>query len=238
MMVQSCRIDVERYKAILFDMDGVITDTMKFHYEAYRQAFEPLGISLTPLDVYLTEGMPSLEVGRSLVKKYGISIGDEQVREAVEHKRELYRKLAAGHIQMYPGVKNTIDLLRDNGIKLALVSGSNLVSVTKVIAEINMEGRFDAIVAGSETERGKPYPDPYIKAMSMLGIPGENSVVIENAPLGIKSAKAAGVDYVIAVTTTLPEPYLREADDIMPSFTDIEDCLARRFKEAQKKPHR
>ncbi len=153
----------------------------------------------------------------------------------VEQKRELYRKLAAGHIQMYPGVKNTMDLLRDNGIKLALVSGSNRISVTKVLDEIGMTGKFDAVVTGADTERGKPYPDPYLKRMNMLGIPGENSVVVENAPLGIKSAKAAGVDYVIAVTTTLPESYLREADDIMPSFTDIEDCLARRFKEAQKK---
>jgi beta-phosphoglucomutase len=235
MMVQSCRIDVERYKAILFDMDGVITDTMKFHYEAYRQAFEPLGISLTPLDVYLSEGMPSLEVGKVFVKKYDISIGEEQLKNVIEQKRELYRKLAAGHVQMYPGVKNTIDLLRDNGIKLALVSGSNRISVMKVLDEIGMAGKFDAIVTGADTERGKPYPDPYVKAMNMLGITGENSVVVENAPLGIESAKAAGIDYVIAVTTTLPEQYLREADDIMPSFTDIEDCLARRFKEAQKK---
>lgn len=235
MMVQSCRIDVERYKAILFDLDGVITDTMKFHYEAYRQAFEPLGISLTPLDVYLSEGMPSLDVGKALVKKYGVSVEVEQLKNVIEQKRELYRKLAAGHIQMYPGVKNTIGLLRDNGIKLALVSGSNRISVMKVLDEIDMADKFDAIVTGADTERGKPYPDPYVKAMNMLGIPGENSVVVENAPLGIKSAKAAGVDYVIAVTTTLPEQYLQEADDIMPSFTDIEDCLARRFKEAQKK---
>ncbi len=235
MMVQSCRIDVERYKAILFDLDGVITDTMKFHYEAYRQAFEPLGISLTPLDVYQAEGMPSIEVGKTFVKKYGVSVGEEQVKNVIEQKRELYRKLAAGHIKMYPGVKDTIDLLRNNGIKLALVSGSNRISVTKVLDEIGMADKFDAVVTGADTERGKPYPDPYLKAMNMLGIPGENSVVVENAPLGIKSAKAAGVDYVIAVTTTLPESYLREADDIMPSFTDIEDCLARRFKEAQKK---
>ncbi len=234
-MVQSCRIDVERYKAILFDMDGVITDTMKFHYEAYYRVFEPLGVSLTPLDVYLTEGMPSLEVGRALVKKYSLKIDDEEVKTVIEQKRELYRKLAAGHIQMYPGVKNTIDLLRDNSIKLALVSGSNRISVTTVLDEIGMNGEFDAIVTGIDTERGKPYPDPYVKGMDMLGIPGENSVVIENAPLGIKSAKAAGVDYVIAVTTTLPASYLGEADDIMPSFTDVEDCLARRFKEAQKK---
>jgi len=234
-MVQSCRIDVERYKAILFDLDGVITDTMKFHYEAYRQAFEPLGISLTPLDVYLIEGMPSMEVGKALVKKYGVSVGDENIKNVIEQKRELYRKLASGHIQMYPGVKNTMDLLRDNGIKLALVSGSNRISVMKVLDEIGIADKFDAVVTGADTERGKPYPDPYLKAMNMLGIPGENSVVVENAPLGIKSAKAAGVDYIIAVTTTLPESYLREADDIMPSFTDIEDCLARRFKEAKKK---
>jgi beta-phosphoglucomutase len=228
-------IDVGRYKAILFDMDGVVTDTMKFHYEAYHRAFEQLGLNVTELDVYLTEGMPSLEVGRELVKKYHVPVSEGRLEQVVEEKRELYRKLAAGHTRVFPGVKDTIRLLRDNGIKLALVSGSNRTSVTGVLGEVGLTDAFDAIVSGGDTDRGKPYPDPYVRAMEMLGVLRQNCVVIENAPLGIKSAKAAGVDYIIAVTTTLPEQYLSEADDIMPSFADIGECLARRFKEAHKK---
>lgn len=235
MMQPHCMIDVGRYKAILFDMDGVVTDTMKFHYEAYHRAFEQLGLNVTELDVYLTEGMPSLEVGRELVNKYHLPVSEGRLKQVVEEKRELYRKLAAGHTRAFPGVEDTIRLLRDNGIKLALVSGSNRTSVMGVLGEVGLTGTFDAIVTGGDTERGKPYPDPYLKAMEMLGVPKQHCVVIENAPLGIKSAKAAGVDYVIAVTTTLPEQYLSEADDIMPSFIDIEDCLARRFEEAHKK---
>lgn len=235
MMQPHCMIDVGRYKAILFDMDGVVTDTMKFHYQAYHRSFEQLGLNLTELDVYLTEGMPSLEVGRELVRKYNVPVTEDRLKQVVEEKRELYRKLAAGNTRAFPGVKDTVRLLRDNGIKLALVSGSNRTSVMGVLGEISLTGAFDAIVTGGDTERGKPYPDPYVRAMEMLGVPRQNCVVIENAPLGIKSAKAAGVDYVIAVTTTLPEQYLSEADDIMPSFADIEDCLARRLEQAHKK---
>lgn len=235
LMQKSCRIDVERYRAILFDLDGVITDTMKYHYEAYRLAFAQLGIHVMPLDVYLSEGMPSMDVGRALVKNYGVYVNEDRLKEIIEKKRELYRELAAGNVRVYPGVKDTIRLLSDHGIKLALVSGSNRISVMKVLEEVSLASAFDAIVTGADTERGKPYPDPYLKGMQMIGISKENCVVIENAPLGIKSAKAAGVDYVLAVTTTLPEEYLREADDIMPSFVDIEDCLARRYKETNNK---
>jgi beta-phosphoglucomutase len=121
-------------------------------------------------------------------------------------------------------------MLREDGVKLALVTGSNEKSVMKVVEEAGLDKAFDAIVTSDDVERGKPYPDPYLKGMEMLGAEKAKSVVVENAPLGIKAAKAAGAGYVIAVTTTLPDEYLTEADDIMPSFVDLEHCLARRLE--------
>jgi beta-phosphoglucomutase len=228
-MPASCRIDTERYKAVLFDLDGVIADTMGLHYEAYRQAFAKYGVQVTPLEIYLTEGMPSMEVGRAIVKEKGAPLSDEQVRELIEDKREIYRSLAAKEARTYPGVPETLRMLRENGIRLALITGSNAKSVAGLIKMLGLTGAFDAIVSGDDTARGKPYPDPYRKGMEELGAKPENCVVVENAPLGIKAAKAANAGYVIAVTTTLPAEYLKGADDIMPSFTDIEDCLARRL---------
>ncbi len=228
-----CTIDVRRYRAVLFDLDGVITDTMEFHYEAFRQAFKKLGIDVRKLDVFTREGMPSMKLGRALLDEYGVSAGEEELKRTVEEKRELYRQLSAGKVRVYPGVRETLALLRENGVRLALVTGSNKKSVTKVIDEAGLEDAFDAIVTGEDTGRGKPYPDPYRKGMEKLGVDQGHSVVVENAPMGIRAAKAAGVDYVIAVTTTLPEEYLSEADDIMPSFADLGECLARRMEESK-----
>ncbi len=231
-MQPHCTINARRYRAVLFDLDGVITDTMQFHYEAFHRAFGRLGIDVTPLDIYTREGMPSMKLGKALLEEYGVSVSDEELKKTVEEKRELYRQIAEGKIRAYPGVPETLAMLRENGVKLALVTGSNRKSVTKVVEEACLEGMFDTIVTSEDTERGKPFPDPYVKGMEKLGADKAYSVVVENAPMGIKAAKAAGVDYVIAVTTTLPEQYFKDADDIMPSFADLGSCLARRLEAA------
>jgi beta-phosphoglucomutase len=228
-MAATGRIDVKRYRAVLFDLDGVITDTMGLHYEAYRQAFEKYGVHVTPLEIFKTEGMQSMEVGRAIVREKGDRLTDEQVKKLIEEKREIYRSLAARGAKTYPGVPETLRMLRENGIKSALITGSNRKTATEVVKKVGLEDAFDVIVTGDDTPRGKPYPDPYRKGMEKLGIPPENCVVAENAPLGIESAKAAGAGYVIGVTTTLPAEYLKGADEIMPSFADIEECLARRL---------
>lgn len=231
-MPYRCRFDVNKYRAILFDLDGVIIDTMKFHYEAYRRAFAKHNIEVTQLDVYLSEGMPSMDVGRKLVKDKGVDIDEDTLRAIIADKRQIYRDLVSGNAQVYADVRDTLKMLHDNGIKLALVTGSNPISVMKVVKEAGLGNAFDAIVTGEDTRRGKPFPDPYLSAMKKLGVDRSNCVAVENAPLGIRSARAAGVCYIIAVTTTLPEKYLREADDIMPAFADLEDCLARRLAKA------
>jgi beta-phosphoglucomutase len=229
-MPVTCRIDTEKYKAVLFDLDGVITDTMGLHYEAYRRAFEKCGAQVTPLEVYRTEGMPSMEVGKAIVKEKGARITDDQLRVLIENKREIYRTLAARDAKTFPGVPETLRMLRENGIGLALITGSNAKSVAAVIKKVGLDNAFDAIVSGDDTARGKPYPDPYLKGMEKLGVAPGKCVVVENAPLGIQAAKAAGAGYVIAVTTTLPDQYLSGADDVMESFADIEECLARRLR--------
>ncbi len=234
-MQPHCTINVQRYKAVLFDLDGVITDTAQFHYEAFRETFKKLGLDIKPLDVYTREGMPSMKIGQSLVEEYGVKVSDEVLKRTVEEKRELFRKMAAGRAKAFKGVPETLAMLRENGIKLGLVTGSNRKTVMKVMEETGLDNAFDAVVTSEDTERGKPFPDPYVMGMKKLGVDKEHCVVVENAPLGIKAAKAAGVEYVIAVTTTLPEQYLAEADDIMPSFADLGDCLSRRLEYAAKK---
>jgi beta-phosphoglucomutase len=229
-MQPHCTIDVNRYNAILFDMDGVITDTVKFHYEAFRQVFKKVGIDVKPRDIYCNEGMPALEIGKALLEEYGVKISEDELKRRVIEKQELFRKLSDGKARAYEGVPETLAMLREDGVKLALVTGSNEKSVMKVVEEAGLDKAFDAIVTSDDVERGKPYPDPYLKGMEMLGAEKAKSVVVENAPLGIKAAKAAGAGYVIAVTTTLPDEYLTEADDIMPSFVDLEHCLARRLE--------
>lgn len=229
-MAEHCIVEITLYRAVLFDMDGVVTDTMPLHYETWRRAFEPFNIQIEKMDIYLREGMTAQEMAKEIAENKGKVLSQEELDRIVENKYAMFNLMVQEKANAYEGVHETLLMLRNNGLKVALVTGSRHDAVNAVLQKIGLEGAFDTIVGAEDIKEGKPSPEPYQVAIKKLGVPRLNCVVVENAPLGIKSAKAAGVDFVIAVTTTLPESYLKEADDIMASVTDLEQCLARRFE--------
>jgi beta-phosphoglucomutase family hydrolase len=228
-MAEHCSIFITRYRAVLFDMDGVITDTMPLHLKAWQEAFRPRGIAVDKMDVYLREGMQSRSMAREIVREKGASVSDGDLDEIVAEKTRIFDREASVNARTFDGVPGTLRMLRNNGLRIALVTGSKAGSAEKVLEAAGVRELFDVIVAGDDTKKGKPAPDPYLKAIKKARTEPQDCVVVENAPLGIISAKAAGVDYVIALSTTLERPCLLEADDIMDSFADLEQCLARRF---------
>jgi beta-phosphoglucomutase len=229
-MAERCSVEIYIYRAALFDMDGVITDTMPLHYESWKRAFEPYSVNVYQMDVYLREGMTSETMGRAIARDKGKELPDEAMKKIVEDKTRIFEQLVDERAKAYDGVPETLRMLHNNGLKLALVTGSRRSSVDAVLKKVKLEGAFDVIVGAEDVEKGKPGPEPYLAAMKKLDMPALVCVVVENAPLGVESAKAAKAGYVIAVTTTLDESYLQEADDIASSFSDLEQCLARRFE--------
>jgi beta-phosphoglucomutase len=229
-MDERCSVEIFIYRAALFDMDGVITDTMPLHYESWKRTFEPHGIVVQKMDVYLREGMTTAAMGREIARGKGVELSDEELREIVAEKARVFSELVRERASTYEGVDETLRMLRNNGLKLALVTGSMRISARAVLEKVGLEDAFDAIVGAEDVSEGKPGPEPYLAAMKKLNVPALDCVVVENAPLGIKSAKAAKAGFVIALTTTLDAPYLQEADEIASSFSDLEQCLARRFE--------
>lgn len=227
-MAEHCSIFITRYRAVLFDMDGVITDTMPMHLKSWREAFQPCGISVEKMDVYLREGMKSREMAQKIAKEKGVCLRDEDLDRIVAEKTRIFEG-EASHARAYEGVPGTLRMLQNNGLRTVLVTGSKASSADTVLRAAGVRDLFEVIVTGDDTKKGKPDPDPYLKAIEKIGVDRLDCVIVENAPLGIRSAKAAGVDYVIALATTLEPSFLRDADDIMQSVTDLEQCLARRF---------
>jgi beta-phosphoglucomutase len=229
LMAEHCIINISRFRAVLFDMDGVITDTMPLHLKAWQEAFKPYGITVDKMDVYLREGMQSKVMAQSIAGEKHRGLSQEDLEKIVSEKARLFDRETATGVKVFGGVPETLKMLRNNGIKTALVTGSRSESAKQVLRKSGLEGLFDVIVTGDDTQNGKPSPDPYLAGITKLGVDHINCVVVENAPLGIRSARAAGVDYVIAVTTSLDASHLKDADDIMNSLTELEQCLARRF---------
>lgn len=179
-------------QAIIFDLDGTLTNTMPFHARAWQLAFQKRhGVRVESLEAYLHEGEKAEEFGKYLYKKYLNRDGKpEELAEITEfYKREL---AAIFVLRFFPGALELVSLLVKKGYRLGLVSGSK--SVHTLFGEhIGHLEAFAAVVSGDDTSIGKPAPDPYLRASELLQIAPSECLAIENAPFGIRSAVAAGM---------------------------------------------
>lgn len=202
-------------KAILFDFDGTLADTIEDLVDAWKYAFLVKGIKISKEDYLLREGMNLLKIVDEISEKYHVKIDDR--KEIIRLKDEFYSK---NHkFKFFPGVEDMIYQLKEKNYKLAIVSASPKIKLEKTVPS-NFLNKFDAIVSGDDTQNGKPSPEPYLFAMKKLNVSPENTIVVENSPLGIKSAKFAGA-YCIVIETTLKREYLGEANEIVNNHKEL-----------------
>ncbi len=198
--------------AIILDMDGVVLDSMPAHLRSWQQALAPLGIDLAAEDLYPLEGVPTERTAQRLTEQLlGEACSAEQARRLAETKQAFFRR--EFNPVTVPGMAPLLYDLWGRGFRLGLVTGSSKRVVDESLAPLELARLFDVVVAGDEVSRGKPDPEPYQRAAQRLGLPATDCLVVENAPLGIQSAKAAGM-HCVALTTTLPAERLPGADQV------------------------
>ena len=144
------------------------------------------------------------------------SLSDETAEKVIKLKRKIFNDIFT--VTLMKGIKDFLFELKDRQYNLALVTGTRLEVVKKVL-QVGLDDIFKVIVTGESVNKGKPDPEPYLKAVEELSARKEDCIVIENAPAGITSAKNAGLT-CFAVQTSLPGEYLKDADRI---FKDIDD---------------
>ncbi|MBT3353859.1 MAG: HAD family phosphatase [Candidatus Scalindua sp.] len=206
---------MQNINTVIFDMDGVIVDGMPYHIKSWKDALSTIDIYASDLDIYLMEGMTGRETMEVFVKKSEISISDETADKIIKLKRKIFNDIFT--VKLIKGIKDLLLELKDRQYNLALVTGTRLEVVKKVL-QVGLENIFEVIVAGEMVNKGKPDPEPYLKAVDGLNATKEDCIVIENAPAGITSAKSAGLT-CFAVQTSLSEEYLQDADKV---FKDID----------------
>ena len=142
------------------------------------------------------------------------------MKSMVETKSKTF--LGFGPMPKYPGVDALVERLRARALRLAMVTGTSRKNIEHHFGAWLQN--FDAIVTADDVKRTKPDPEPYLQALAKLGLAASDCVVVENAPLGVRSGKAAGIR-VIAVTSTNPAELLKEADVIVAKVADVEGAL-------------
>lgn len=203
------RVPSRPARALLFDMDGVVVDSMPMHLRTWQEALAPLGIELTADDLYPLEGVPSERTAQRLTQRLlGEPCSEEEAARLAGIKRDLFRR--AFEPALVPGMGPLLHDVQGRGYRLGLVTGSARQVADQTLGPAGVAGLFETLVTGDEVAHGKPDPEPYRKAAGRLGLPPGRCLVIENAPLGVEAAVAAGMRCV-ALQTTLPAERLAAA---------------------------
>jgi HAD superfamily hydrolase (TIGR01509 family) len=212
---------MKNINTVIFDMDGVVVDGMPYHIQSWKEALSTIDMSVSDLEIYLMEGMTGRETMEIFASKSNMSLSDETVENVIKLKRRIFNDIFT--VTLMKGVKDFLFELKERRYNLALVTGTRLEVVKKVL-QMGLNDIFKVIVTGERVNKGKPDPEPYLKAVDELGVRKEDCIVIENAPAGITSAKNAGL-ICFAVQTSLSEEYLKEADKIFQDIDEVSEFL-------------
>ena len=187
-------------KAVLFDMDGVLYDSMPNHAKAWSTAVTEFGLSMSPHEAYLHEGRTGHGTINILAQRHwGRNATTEEMERIYAAKSALFN--TCPEPLPMPGAAQLLQSIRSLGLTIVLVTGSAQHSLLTRLAH-DFPGIFSAerMVTAFDVKHGKPHPEPYLMGLEKAGVSASEAVVIENAPLGVEAAHTAGI-YTIAVNT-------------------------------------
>lgn len=183
-----------KYKGIIFDLDGVICHTDKYHYQAWKKLADKLGIYFDQEINNRLRGVSRMESFDIILEKYhGQMSQEDKVRYAAE-KNDLYRELLKNMTtdDLDPQVKETLDTLRSRGLLLAI--GSSSKNAGFILERLGLDGYFDAVSDGNNISRSKPDPEVFLKAAEYLDLQPQDCLVVEDAQSGLEAAIAGNMD--------------------------------------------
>ena len=217
---------LQNSRAFLFDMDGVLTDTMPAHCRAWISAFRKFfEVKITTREIYRREGEKSQKSVPEILAAHSIRISKKECEEFLKYKAGLFTQFES--VPFFKGVPEMI--ARVGKLKtLALVTGTQKREVKRLLPKAFLK-HFQALVTCDDVSHGKPHPEPYLRALELLKLAPPQALVIENAPLGIRSAKSAGLA-VCAIATSLPAGELTEADFILKNHEAWFETLQKSFR--------
>jgi beta-phosphoglucomutase family hydrolase len=201
--------------AALWDLDGVLVDSTRFHYEAYHELLAELGHEVTFDDFRNLFGLRNESILRRLLGE----LPPAEAHRLANRKEEIFRGLIAGKVEALPGAAELVRRLREAGVPMAIVSSTPRANIELILGSLRLAEAFDAIVGAEDVQQGKPNPECVLMAAQRLGVAPAGCVVLEDAPAGIRGGKAAGMR-CIGVATTRPPAKLGEADLVVERLDD------------------
>ncbi len=214
-------------KAVIFDFDGVISDSEILHFRAFNQMLAQYGIEITIKDYYKTYlGFNDVDCYKLLIHQGLLKIDEQQIDGLVEQKKLIFEKLAKTEGRMIEGVRDFLTMLEQNDIPMAICSGALLTEVELILEEVRLRHLFEVIVAADHVKKGKPDPEGFLLSLQRLNENRENPItanqciVIEDSHWGLEAAKAAGM-HTIAVTNSYDAEQLSMAEKVVAKLNEL-----------------
>ena len=203
-------------KAVLFDMDGVLYDSMPHHAIAWQESMKRFGIDMTEADAYATEGARGIDTIRQIATRQGKEVSLEEAQRMYDEKSRIFHEMPDAPI--FEGVFDMMEKIKRAGMTVNVVTGSGQLPLIRRL--LNDFGRYfdeNHITTAYDVKRGKPYPDPYLMGLQKAGnLKPFEGIVVENAPLGVRSGVSAGIFTVAINSGPLPDKaLLDEGADVL-----------------------
>lgn len=219
-------------KAVLFDMDGVLFNSMPYHAKAWHTTMVRHGLMLGPTEAYLHEG----RTGASTInivhqRQFGCDATPEMIEQIYAEKSAEFNRFPEP--EAMPGAWELLQQVKADGLIPVLVTGSGQRTLLDRLAE-NFPGIFtpEHMVTAFDVKYGKPNPEPYLMGLSKAGVKAEEAIVVENAPLGVQAGVAAGIFTIAVNTGPIEDQTLLDAgaDMLYPSMKSLSQAWKGLYK--------
>ena len=201
---------------VLWDLDGVLVDSTRFHYEAYRKLLAECGREMGFDEFRNLIGLRNEAILRRVLGE----LAPAEMERLANRKEELFRELIAGKVEALPGAAELARRLHERDVAMGIVSSTPRANIDLILGSLGLAEAFAVVVGAEDARRGKPHPEGFLTAAKRLGAAPADCVVLEDAPEGLEGGKAAGMR-CIGVATTRPPERLSEANLVVESLDDL-----------------
>lgn len=211
-----------KIKGLIFDLDGVLVFTDKFHYQAWKTMADELGVYFDETINHRLRGVSRMDSLEIILERYeGPDLSLREKEKLAEKKNEIYRTLLESMTpdDVTKEVRDTLTKLREKGYKLAI--GSSSKNAKFILEKVELKDAFDAISDGNNITKSKPDPEVFLKAAEYLGLPPKACMVVEDAEAGIEAAKKGGM-YAAGIGEAAKSI---NADESLKTFSELVDIV-------------